>query len=139
MKYKSLLAYMITLILLSGDFVAGMLLARQYGTFLAQGYMLLHAIAAVSIPTWITFGLVALTLAAALVLRRSPDVEVSRVKQQSGCLALAGSVILPLAALVLGLLDSFGLQHLSWLTRQYTGHHVAIKNSSDCLVIQPRS
>lgn len=46
MKHKSLFAYLIILALLSAAFVAGMLLAGQYGAFLAQGYMLLPAVAA---------------------------------------------------------------------------------------------
>lgn len=46
MKHKSLFAYLIILALLSAAFVAGMLLAGQYGAFLAQGYMLLPSVAA---------------------------------------------------------------------------------------------
>jgi hypothetical protein len=46
MKHKSLFAYLIILALLSAAFVAGMLLAGQDGAFLAQGYMLLPAVAA---------------------------------------------------------------------------------------------
>lgn len=46
MKHKSLIAYLLVLALLSAAFVAGMLLAGQYGAFLAQGYMLLPAVAA---------------------------------------------------------------------------------------------
>jgi len=46
MKHKSLLAFLIILLLLSAAFVAGMLLAGQYGAFLAQGYMLLPAVSA---------------------------------------------------------------------------------------------
>ncbi len=46
MKHKSLFAYLIILALLSAAFIAGMLLAGQYGAFLAQGYMLLPAVAA---------------------------------------------------------------------------------------------
>lgn len=46
MKHKSLFAYLIVLALLSAVFVAGMLLAGQFGAFLAQGYMLLPAVAA---------------------------------------------------------------------------------------------
>lgn len=46
MKQKSLIVYLLVLALLSAGFVAGMLQARQYGAFLAQGYMLLPAVAA---------------------------------------------------------------------------------------------
>lgn len=46
MKHKSLLAYLVILTLLSAAFVASMLLAGQYGAFLAQGYMILPALAA---------------------------------------------------------------------------------------------
>lgn len=43
---KSLLAYLILLILLSAAFVAAMLGTGEYGPYLAQGYMLLPAVAA---------------------------------------------------------------------------------------------
>jgi membrane protease YdiL (CAAX protease family) len=45
--HKSLIAYLIIIALLSGLFIVGMLAFRQYGAFLAQGYMLLPAIAAI--------------------------------------------------------------------------------------------